>query len=214
MGGSHMLEEPFELPIKFEVDENGNIKNLEVEYWWVCVLADGQSGFSTSVEMPDTQITVNQPFQIDWEERASPFSLVGIIHEDGTASGTFYTYSTACGTGVSEWNLETDTPVPQPDPEPDDPPTEQEIEFDQTVAVFPGHCIEVENSPVSMQLPEDLPAGTKLTINRVDHDDAAGDVVDVDVQLPQGQENYEGPYILTLAVNDEFMDKEIAIFYF
>src|SRR5699024_3879331 len=83
IGGSQELDNPFELPIKFEVDEDGIIKNLEVEYWWVCVLADGQSGFSTSVEMPDTQITVNQPFQIDWEELASPYSLVGTIHEDG-----------------------------------------------------------------------------------------------------------------------------------
>src|SRR5690625_1035099 len=141
MGGSHMLEEPFELPIKFEVDENGNIKNLEVEYWWVCVLADGQSGFSTSVEMPDTQITVNQPFQIDWEELASPYSLVGTIHEDGTASGTFYSYSAACGMGASEWSLETDTPVPQPDPEPEEfevalePDTTEETEGPVTITV-------------------------------------------------------------------------------
>src|SRR5699024_7459688 len=91
-----------------------------------------------SVEMPDTQITVNQPFQIDWEEGASPYSLVGIIHQDGTASGTFYSYSSACGMGASEWNLESDTPsITQPE-EFDvnlDPDTTEETDGTVTITV-------------------------------------------------------------------------------
>jgi len=307
MGGSEHLNDPFELPITFEVDENGVIKNLEVEYWWVCVRADGQSGFTTAMNMPDTQITVNQPFQIDWEETSLPYSFVGMIYEDGTASGTFYAYSPSCGTSAATWNLESDTPpVTQPDefevelepdtteetegplaisvtttsdPEivdlkwlegdrteadfanagheidltskaftvdengtytvyarnaedvialtsitinyivdpvdPGDPlPSELEIDFNETVEVAPAQLITIRNTSISLQLPEDLPEGTTLTIQDVSNEDAVGDVIHVDLNLPDGKEDFEGSYLLTLGVDESYVDKEIAIFYY
>src|SRR5699024_7706158 len=55
----------------------------------------------------------------NWEDAVSPASLVGIIHEDGTASGTFFSHSFGCGTSASNWSLESDAP-PSPQPKPED----------------------------------------------------------------------------------------------
>jgi hypothetical protein len=80
MAGSVNLDNPWELPIRFEIDENGMLQNAEIEYWWVCVLADGQSGFNTARNLPPTKITVGQPFQIDWDHNGD-YSFVGVINE-------------------------------------------------------------------------------------------------------------------------------------
>src|SRR5690606_26355967 len=82
-------------------------------------------------------------------------------------------------------------------------PEIHEIEVDQEVEVFGHQLVKVKDTAISILLPEDLPEGTKLVISLVEEDDAAGDVVDVDLQLPGGHENYEGTFVLTLGVGDD-----------
>src|SRR5699024_1074819 len=106
--GRVLLDNPFELPIRFEVDGNGVLKNAEIEYWRVCVLADGESCFNTAVNFTATQITVDQPFQVDWDNYGLEYSIVGQINSDGTASGQFISYGGACGIHAADWDLASD----------------------------------------------------------------------------------------------------------
>ena len=69
---------------------------------------------------------------------------------------------------------------------------------------------------ISIQLPEDLPEGTKITVHEVIDKpaNAAGDIVEVDLQLPEGYEDYKGEFILTLGIDENNTAENVAIFYF
>src|SRR5699024_1499053 len=93
-----------------------------------------------------------------------------------------------------------------------------EVQFGDQVSVQKGQLVEVEGTNISVLLPEDLPEGTEIKISEntevgAEGLKAAGDIVDVEIILPEGAEEPKGDYELTLGVNDDAADKDAAIYY-
>src|SRR5699024_289707 len=94
-----------------------------------------------------------------------------------------------------------------------------DVQLGNQVAVQKGQLVKVEGTDISVLLPNDLPEGTEILISEnndatADNLKAAGDIVDVDIILPEGAENPEGDYELTLSVDADMVDEDAAIYYF
>lgn len=101
--------------------------------------------------------------------------------------------------------------------EPTEPET-IEIELDEPpVEVFPGIKVLVKDTQTTIQLPNDLPAGTLLQVLTVQMEQQegltqAGEVYDFLFTYPEGQEDYSGIFILTMGV-DEAGD-QVALYHY
>lgn len=81
-------------------------------------------------------------------------------------------------------------------------------------AVYPGSLIKLTGTNTTIQLPDDLPEGTTLQIERVEDIDLegceqAGDIFRFTFIYPDGQENYKGKFVLTLGVDKGKEDASI-----
>ncbi|WP_273126967.1 CBM96 family carbohydrate-binding protein [Bacillus weihaiensis] len=92
----------------------------------------------------------------------------------------------------------------------------------QTVQVYPNKTVSLENTAVKIALPEDLPQGTKLTIEKKNLSNTsaqaivlAGDEYTFTFDFPAGMESYTGTYLLTLGYDaNAYNSDEVAIYYF
>lgn len=130
--GGRELDDPIDFDFSFDIDADGNITNLATEYWWVCAVGGFQgSGYGDLTDIPETQLTVDRPFEIHWgDDVSNDYVLRGVISADGSASGTGAVTSDVCGTGRFTWSASADgvvAPDPEPteEPEPSPEPTEE-----------------------------------------------------------------------------------------
>src|SRR5690625_449593 len=92
------------------------------------------------------------------------------------------------------------------------------LELDkQAVPIDTGSLVKIKNTDTTIQLPSDLPAGTKLQVVKVQVEEPenlqlAGEVYDFIFTYPEGQEDYHGDFILTMGV-DETSDQP-ALYHF
>lgn len=141
---SDPLEDHAQRPIRFSIDDEGNISGLEGEYWWACV-AGGYHGsdFADFSEdpIPATPLTVDQPFEFSWEGTATTYFLSGTVNPDGTASGQVIANLGVCGSSILNWTAELDGDIPDPDPV-----------YEPEVAVSPGELTESELAEVGVTI--------------------------------------------------------------
>ncbi len=92
------------------------------------------------------------------------------------------------------------------------------LELDeQAVPIDTGSLVKIKNTDTTIQLPSDLPAGTKLQVVKVQVEEPenlqlAGEVYDFIFTYPDGQKDYHGDFILTMGV-DETVDNP-ALYHF
>lgn len=97
----------------------------------------------------------------------------------------------------------------------------------EEVEVLPGQTIVIDGEDISITMPDDLPLGALITVELVDGEAVpslltkdgqvliiAGDIVNVELILPDGQEEYEGEFTLTLGIDDEFIGEEVYTYYY
>lgn len=118
--GTSEMTDPRVRAFTFEVDDNGHITNLTGEVFWVCVPADPNFGtfYLQDTDFPDTRITVDQPFEIMWDD-GRDLTLAGTVNADGTAQGTYYFNHGVCGGSRANWSTALDGELPDPEPEPE-----------------------------------------------------------------------------------------------
>ncbi len=93
------------------------------------------------------------------------------------------------------------------------------IQIGEAVAVVPGEIFIVEGSSASIKMPDDLPAGTTVTVVKVtdiEHAgyEVAGDVYTVEFTNPNGT-TVEGSFTLTLGYDADTYDADdVSIFYY
>ncbi|WP_130859060.1 immunoglobulin-like domain-containing protein [Gracilibacillus phocaeensis] len=93
-----------------------------------------------------------------------------------------------------------------------------EVELDKEAEpVVPGDMIAIKGTNTSIQLPQDLPEGTTLQVKKVKDLEMAGlelagEVYDFIFTYPEGEEDYQGNFILTMGVNDGV--EQAAIYHF
>ncbi len=93
------------------------------------------------------------------------------------------------------------------------------IKIGESVVVVPGEVFTVEGSSASIKMPEDLPAGTTITVvEAIDLEnpgyEVAGDVYTVEFTFPDGT-TVEGSFTLTLGYDaDKYDADDVSIFYF
>ncbi|WP_194842050.1 Ig-like domain-containing protein [Gracilibacillus salitolerans] len=95
------------------------------------------------------------------------------------------------------------------------------IKIGEETPVFAGTTIEVEGTNATITLPDDLPTGTTVTINRLETEDIqhsgyeiAGDVLDVHFEYPENKSSEE-PFNLTLGFDEEkYSENMVSIYYF
>ncbi|GEN50833.1 endo-1,4-beta-xylanase [Alkalibacterium pelagium] len=97
----------------------------------------------------------------------------------------------------------------------------------EEVEVLPGQTIVVDGQLISITMPSDLPLGTSIIVNILDGETvpelvneegqlltAAGDIIDVELILPEGEEDYEGDFVLTLGIDNDFVEEDVTIYYY
>jgi endo-1,4-beta-xylanase len=107
---------------------------------------------------------------------------------------------------------------------------EERIDEDETIDISPGETIRLGDGQASVTVPDDLPLGTQLSFRYLTEEDIlslgelvdedgqalilAGEVVDVEITLPEGQEEYTGEFILELGIFNEFVEENVFVYYF
>jgi len=102
-----------------------------------------------------------------------------------------------------------------------------EIEEDEQTPILPGQTGIVSEGNASVTMPADLPEGTEILVEYIDEDDlptieaedgytliVAGEIVQITLTFPGGEEEFEGDYRLTLGVDDEFIEEDVYIYYY
>ena len=79
------------------------------------------------------------------------------------------------------------------------------------VVVSQGEMVAIESLDAVIKMPKDLPAGTTMTVDKYNEDTftaesgnaliVSGEIVTVNLTFPEGYEDYEGEFELTLGVN-------------
>ncbi|MFS0821170.1 GDSL-type esterase/lipase family protein [Bacillus sp. 1P02SD] len=103
------------------------------------------------------------------------------------------------------------------------PAIEQKIDLGQEVFVNSGQLIIINETNVSLLLPDNLPEGTKLTVTNTSEDTllkaeesnlkSFGDALNFEFKFPEGSEDYEGTFTLLMGYNADSPDN-IAIYHF
>lgn len=94
------------------------------------------------------------------------------------------------------------------------------VEPNKETDVSAKETIKVNNSSISIKLPDDLPKNTKANIDvRKEIDDKdmeiAGDIVDIELIFDKEENQaFESKYTITLSVNDEYVGKNVGIYHF
>ncbi|WP_058306662.1 immunoglobulin-like domain-containing protein [Gracilibacillus massiliensis] len=102
-----------------------------------------------------------------------------------------------------------------------DPVPTNELQIGQQTVVNAGELYYLTDSKVTIQMPDDLPAGTLLTINEADAQalvnkpfELAGSIFDFEIIYPEGSQQPTDPFLLTLEVDEANQDEEVAIYYY
>ncbi len=107
----------------------------------------------------------------------------------------------------------------------DIPPVE--IEVGVQTPILPGQVGVIGSGDATVITPADLPEGTEILVEYVGAEDlptleatggytlvVAGEVVRITLIYPEGSEDFEGEFTLTLGINDEFLGEEVFVYYY
>lgn len=107
----------------------------------------------------------------------------------------------------------------------DIPPVE--IEVGVQTPILPGQVGVIGSGDATVITPADLPEGTEILVEYVGAEDlptleatggytlvVAGEVVRITLVYPEGSEDFEGEFTLTLGINDEFLGEEVFVYYY
>ncbi|SFM24306.1 LPXTG-motif cell wall anchor domain-containing protein [Gracilibacillus orientalis] len=162
------------------------------------------------------EVTPDQSIELLW---ASNNEEVVKVDSDGkvTAVSTgeaFVTVSTAEGlhTDVARV-LVTEQDVEEPS---------NKLEIEKQAEVKAGETYYLQGTKVSIKMPDDLPEGSLLTIKEVDEEALAsdqnvaiaGEVFDFEMVYPEGTEEPNDPFGLTLGIDEMSQEPTISIYYY
>lgn len=123
-GGTAQIGQESSVELTFEIDENGVLTGFSSPRIFQCVGYQGipTDPFEFDWNVPATPITVDQPFEIRWED----YVVSGIVNSDGSASGEAEWRIPCWGAIHDHWTAQADvaTPDPEPTPDPTDEPTD------------------------------------------------------------------------------------------
>ena len=113
------------------------------------------------------------------------------------------------------------------DEEPTDPEEIIEVEDGTPTPILPEQTVVLPDGDTSIEMPADLPEGTEIIVEYLDEADLpelnvegdytlviAGELVRVTMVYAEGEEEYEGNFVLTLGITDDYVGEEVFIYYF
>nr|AQM74178.1 glycoside hydrolase family 10 [Alkalibacterium sp.] len=102
-----------------------------------------------------------------------------------------------------------------------------EVEEGVQTPVSPGQVVVIGDGDSTVRMPSDLPQDTEILVEYVDADGlptleaaggytliVAGEIVNITLIYPEGEEDFEGDFELTLGIYDEFVGEEVFVYYF
>ena len=102
-----------------------------------------------------------------------------------------------------------------------------EVEEGVQTPVSPGQVVVIGDGDSTVRMPSDLPQDTEILVEYVDADDlptleaaggytliVAGEILNITLIYPEGAEDFEGDFELTLGIYDEFVGEEVFVYYF
>ena len=100
-------------------------------------------------------------------------------------------------------------------------PSEQKIKLEEKVKVSNGQLILIDGTSVALQLPDDLPEGTMLTVTATNKEllsgleelVSIGDALNFEFHFPEGDEDFKGEFKLVMGYDAE-PDDEVDIYYY
>ena len=100
-------------------------------------------------------------------------------------------------------------------------PSEQKIKLEEKVNVSNGQLILIDGTSVALQLPDDLPEGTMLTVTATNEEllsgleelVSAGDALNFEFHFPEGDEDFKGEFKLVMGYDADSGD-EVDIYYY
>ena len=94
-------------------------------------------------------------------------------------------------------------------------PSEQKIKLEEKVNVSNGQLILIDGTSVALQLPDDLPEGTMLTVTATNEEllsgleelVSTGDALNFEFHFPEGDEDFKGEFKLVMGYDADLGTK-------